>query len=403
MGGWAILATDILVMPGLAQIAGEYSLHLAGVAEPGVAAVTVVGVVWIALMTLVCYLGIELSANMQKVLLGAEIAILLIFSGVALAKVYSGATPGTRVALTWFDPFSIGGGDFIQAMLIAIFIYWGWDTGASVNEETENPRSAPARAAVVSTVLLVGLYVIVAVAAVAFAEPALETYSGDDFLAPLAHNVLGSGMDKLLLIAVLTSAAACTQTTILPAARTAISMARAGALPRSFADIHPRFLTPGFATLAMGAISIVWYLCLVFAFSSDVLTDSVTATAIGIAFYYGLTGFACIAYYRREIFKNLTNFIVIGVVPGAGAFSMLLLLVGSCFNYAHPDQSKTSFHGIGAPLVFALGALAIGVVLMLWVRLALPGFFARKREVADPAVILEVRRSTYVFGFTDET
>src|ERR1700693_2216996 len=63
MGGWAILATDILVMPGLAQIAGEYSLHLAGVSEPTVLAVTVVGVVWIALMTLICYRGIELSAS----------------------------------------------------------------------------------------------------------------------------------------------------------------------------------------------------------------------------------------------------------------------------------------------------------------------------------------------------
>ena len=106
-----------------------------------------------------------------------------------------------------------------------------------MNEETENPRIAPARAAVVSTVLLVGIYLIVSVAAIAFAEPKLSTYNGDDFLAPLANHVLGTGMDKLLIVAVLTSAAACTQTTILPAARTAISMARVGALPKRFGDI----------------------------------------------------------------------------------------------------------------------------------------------------------------------
>src|SRR5580658_3097891 len=58
IGGWAVLATDILVMPGLAQIAGEYSLHLVGVAEPTAAGVTVVGVAWIVLMTLICYWGI---------------------------------------------------------------------------------------------------------------------------------------------------------------------------------------------------------------------------------------------------------------------------------------------------------------------------------------------------------
>jgi amino acid transporter len=388
MGGWAILATDILVMPGLAQIAGEYSLHLAGVGEPTVFAVTVAGVAWIALMTLICYRGIELSANTQKFLLGAEIVILIIFAVVALTKVYSGAVPGSPVALSWFNPFTIGSGsDFTQAMLVAIFIYWGWDTGAAVNEETENPKTAPARAAVVSTILLVGIYVIVSVAAVAFAEPELASYSGDDFLAPLANSVLGSGMSKLLIIAVLTSAAACAQTTVLPAARTAISMARAGALPKAFAEIHPRYLTPGFATLAMGMVSIVWYLGLVFIFSNDVLTDSVTATAIGIAFYYGLTGFACVAYYRREIFKSARNFIFMGAVPAVGAMSMLLLFVGSCITYSNPDQSKTAFGGIGAALIFGIGALVAGVVLMAWVRFALPEFFGRKREIVDPNLL----------------
>ena len=36
MGGWVILATDILVMPGLAQIAGTYSCHLFGFDQPSV-------------------------------------------------------------------------------------------------------------------------------------------------------------------------------------------------------------------------------------------------------------------------------------------------------------------------------------------------------------------------------
>ena len=387
LGGWAIIVTDILVMPGLSQIAGEYSLHLVGIEAPTTAAVTAVGVAWIILMTLVCYIGIELSANSQKVLLAAEIVILLIFAAVALTKVYSGAVPGTRIALSWFNPFTIdSGADFMQAMLIAIFIYWGWDTGAAVNEETENPTGAPARAAVISTLLLVAIYAIVACAAISFAEPDLEKYTGDDFLAPLANHVLGAGMDKLLLIAVLTSAAACTQTTILPAVRTALSMARAGSLPQEFAEIHPRFLTPGFATLAMGAVSIVWYLALVIFSDNNVLADSVTATAIGIAFYYGLTGFACVAYFRRQIFKSAKNFIFIGLIPGVGALSMLALFVGSCINFASPDQSKTSFAGVGAALIFGAGGMLIGVALMLWMRLALPSFFKRVPEVIDPAV-----------------
>jgi amino acid transporter len=265
-----------------------------------------------------------------------------------------------------------------------VFIYWGWDTGATVNEETENPHSAPARAAVLATVLLVGLYVIVAVAAVAFAEPGLEKFNGDDFLAPLATDVLGSGIGKLLIFAVLTSAAACTQTTILPAARTAISMARMGALPQKFGAIHPRFLTPSFATLVMGAVSIAWYLGLVFISDNNVLTDSVTATAIGIAFYYGLTGVACVVYYRHEHLKGVKNFLFYGVLPALGALIMLALLVAACINYSDPSQGKTAIHGIGAPLVFGVGAIVFGLILMALVRMALPDFFRRKREVFKP-------------------
>lgn len=382
MGGWAILATQILVMPGQAQIAGEYSLHFFGVEQPTTGAVAIVAMAWIAVMTFVCYVGIEVSARTQKILLAAEFIILMIFAAVALVKVYSGAATGAKVALDWFNPFTVANGDFTQAMLVAIFIYWGWDTGVSVNEETQNPGDAPARAAIVSTLLLVGLFLIVAVAAVAIAEPDLASYNGDDFLAPLSTSVLGPGIGKLLIFAVLTSAAACTQTTILPTARTAVSMARAGALPKKFGEIHPRYLTPGFATLVTGAISAVWYLALVGLFSNDVLTDSVTATAIGIAFYYGLTGFTCVAWFRREIFANAGAFFFAGVVPLAGGLAMLGLLIGACINYAKPDQAKTALFGVGAPLIFGLGALALGVVLMVLARFTLPDFFRRRRGAA---------------------
>jgi hypothetical protein len=59
-----------------------------------------------------------------------------------------------------------------------------------------------------------------------------------DVLSVLGTEVLGSPLDKLLIIAVLTSAAASTQTTILPTARTSLSMAVKGAAPRMFGSIH---------------------------------------------------------------------------------------------------------------------------------------------------------------------
>ena len=97
-GGWGIVAADILVMASLAQIAGQYVFLLFGAdgigSNPSSGWVLLVGILWIVVMTAICYVGIEISANMQKVLLGIELTILLLFSVVALVKV--GLGPRTR-------------------------------------------------------------------------------------------------------------------------------------------------------------------------------------------------------------------------------------------------------------------------------------------------------------------
>src|SRR5438552_3352558 len=61
MGGWAIVVTDVIVMATLAQIAAIYTFLLFGwdSAANSTFAVIVAGVIWIALMTLICYIGIE--------------------------------------------------------------------------------------------------------------------------------------------------------------------------------------------------------------------------------------------------------------------------------------------------------------------------------------------------------
>jgi amino acid transporter len=388
MGGWSIIVSDIIVMPSLAAVAADYSFETFGIdynAYPIL--VALVGVAWIAAMTATCYLGIEISARTQQILLGAELAILALFAIVALTKVYTGAAPaGSQpVSLSWFNPFDTGGLDnFAKAILLAVVIYWGWDTAVSVNEETQNPGTAPGRAAIVATIVLLGIFTAVAVAATAFAGPAVLAKNTDDVLAALGENVLGPGFDKLLTLAVLASAVASAQTTILPTARMAVSMAAAGALPKRFAEIQPRYLSPGFATLVMGGISIVWFIFLTIV-STDVLEDSILALGLIIAFYYGLTGFACVILYRRELFKSIGNCLFIGILPGLGGLIMFALFVRMCFDFSKPSAGATVVFGVGGPLVIGVGALLIGVVLMALAQLGLPDFFKRRPEVIDLA------------------
>jgi amino acid transporter len=411
MGGWGILMTDLVVMPSLSVIAGSYTFSLFG--AHGIAAdtsglwVTVIGVIWIVVMTAICYIGIELSARTQVLLLSAELLVLTIFSIVALVKVYTRHIAGSiKPTGSWFEFWHAGVGPLSAAMLVAVFIYWGWDTAVTVNEESKDANHTPGVAAVLSTFILLLIYVIVGVAAVAFKGPDFlsNPNNSSDILNALGGTVLGSPWDKLLIIAVLTSASASTQTTILPAARSALSMATHKALPAKFGSINRKFLSPGFATLFFGAFSIVWYVVLTIVSPNDVLGNSISALGFGIAFYYGITGYACVIYYRKLIFKSLKNFIFVGLAPLIGALTLTGIFVVAIFYYSNPansfitgqawlpfihfDVHLLGLHlyvtkGLGPPVVLGLGLLLIGVPLMIYWRIRHPEFFQRKAEIAE--------------------
>jgi amino acid transporter len=392
LGGWAIVVADIIVMANLSQIAGIYTFLLVGADSYAASTfwVTLVGVLWIVIMTAICYIGVELSAKTQWYLLAAEIITLAAFAVVALWKVYVDSPPhSVDPSLSWLNPFAITSTDALVAgILVAVFIYWGWDSTVTVNEESADPNHGPGLAAIVATLVLVGTYVIVSIAAQAYAGPDFLVNNSDDVLSALGDPVLGSPRDKLLIIAVLTSASASTQTTILPTTRTVLSMAYHGAAPRRFARIHPQHLTPSTATIWMGVLSVVWYVGLTWV-SEDILFDSIASLGLMIAFYYGLTGYACAIYYRHELVKSAKNFVLIGVAPVVGGVVLTYVFVKSCIDLSDPANSESgnSWFGIGPPLVIGGAFLVLGVALMLAWYAKAPEFFRRKPEVADPTVL----------------
>ncbi|GAA1887706.1 APC family permease [Lapillicoccus jejuensis] len=388
MGGWGIIIADVIVMANLAAIAGSYSFTLVGLDSLAADTTwsTVAGVVWIVIMTWICWRGIEVSARLQYVLLGLEVVTLIAFAGFALVKVYAGGAPsGLRPSLDWLSPAGLTGSAFVTAILIAVFIYWGWDSAVAVNEESDDPARTPGRAAIISTVLLLLTYALVSVATIAFAGVGDSGIglgnadNADDVFAAMGHDVFGGGavgwiMVHLLAICVLTSSAASTQTTILPTARTALSMAAFKALPERFARIHPRYLTPTDSTLWMGAVSIAFYVGLTLV-SDKVLGDTIAAVGLMIAFYYGLTGFACAWFYRRTMWSSPRDIVMQGVFPLLGGLLLLGAFVVASVQYAAPDYGSTTFFGIGGVFVIGIGSLLLGVVLMVVWNALQPDYF----------------------------
>jgi amino acid transporter len=199
--------------------------------------------------------------------------------------------------------------------------------------------------------------------------------------------VLGAVGVKFLIVAVLTSAAASTQTTILPTARTTLSMAKWGAIPKAIGRIHPRFFTPTVSTWGFGVLSIAVAVPLIL-ISSTVLELAVVALGIPVCFYYGSTGFASIVYYRREVFDNPRKFVLVGLLPFLGGVIMYAIGIYAIIHYGHKENAEgKEYLGLTLPLWFGGIGMVVGFVIMLISRPYFKGFFSRKTETATPGLL----------------
>ena len=406
-GGWAIVAADVLVMASLAQVASQYCFLLFGAtgigSNPTSGWVLLGGIIWIILMTAICYIGIEVSANFQKALLAIELTMLFVLSIVALVKVGNGSAPPGHLtpSIDWLNPFKISSfSAFASGIILMVFIYWGWDTAVAVNEETKDKTRTPGLAAIFSTFILLITYALVIFSIQAFAGVGAKgtglsnTNNAGDVLSVQGNAIFGtSGFGPvfyhLLLIMVLSSAAASTQTTILPTARTTLSMAAYKALPKSFAKVHPRFMTPTVSTIVMGAVSIALYVGLNYTSNGiGVIGDAVIAIGLYIAFYYGLTGFACAWYYRKNLTSSARNLWMQGILPVTGG--LILWFLGGWSMWLDYDVATANDYTmwtvpvihwqIGGAFVIAVAAALAGLVFYLFCRYVRPGapFFKGK-------------------------
>jgi amino acid transporter len=387
LGGWGIIMADLVIMPNLAGITAQYTFLLFG--WDGLAgnywAVAALGCFYIIAMTWICVTGIELSARTQVLLLGTEVTVLVLFSVMALVEVYGSDPPkgSVKPSLSWLNPFALDSwGALTGGVLVALFIYWGWDTAVTVNEECEDANTTPGKAGIISTVILLAIYVVVTIGAQAAKGPGFLTDNAGDALGAVGDVVLGSTVNKLLILAVMSSAMASTQTTILPAARSMLSMGSHKAAPPVMADINRKHLTPAKATWFFGFVSCAWYLLLVVigGEAQNPYYASIAAVGLMIAFYYGLTGIVCVVYYRKYLLHSWRNFVYVGVLPGLGGVILALIFVKSLIDNFQDKETYGELLGAGSVFTIGVALLLLGVPLMFWCQFKYPEFFSIKRD-----------------------
>jgi amino acid transporter len=166
-------------------------------------------------------------------------------------------------------------------------------------------------------------------------------------------------------------------------------MATYKALPARFATIHPRYLTPSYATVVAGVVAGVFYSVLTF-LSENVLTDTIYSLGIMICFYYGLTAFGCIWFFRNELFASPSSFVFKLLFPLLGGLGLFGVLAVTLKDSASPDYgSGASIFGVGLVLVLGLGLILFGVVLMLVWRAVEPAFFRGETLRKDTPVLID--------------
>jgi amino acid transporter len=405
LGGWAAVLATVIVLSNLAGVAVQFFYQFLGDLTDSQSSVgdlwenrgvnVATCLVFLALATWVAYRGITTTEHVQIVLVLFQLALLLVFAVVAFAKAGDSPT-GIDFDLGWFSPAGLTLSAFIAGLSGSIFAFWGWDTALTVNEETTDADRTPGRAALLCVLSILLTYLLVAVALQMYAGVGSEGLGlgndeiSDNVFGALARPILGQPLDLLLYLAVLASSAASLITTFLPTSRTMLAMATYRAFPRRFATIHPTHKTPSFATVAAGIGAGAFYTLLTFV-SERVLTDTIYSLGIMICFYYGLTAFACIWYFRNELFLNAFNIVFKFLFPLLGGLGLGWVFVVTLRDSASPDYgSGAEIGGVGLVLILGLGLIVAGVVFMLIQRARDGAFFRGETLLKDtPALVVE--------------
>lgn len=391
-GGWTVLVATVLAMTALAEVGASALLAFLGLdaAADSTFAVTAVAVLLIAFVVTVAYRGIQLAAHVQYAMVGLQLLALLAFGVAAFAR-DGAAAP----SLSWVDPFAFDDfGSFAEAVLLCLFIYWGWDALITFNEETVDSGRTPGRAAIASTLILLVTYLFTAFAAITFAGTGTgglglgDEENAADVLTHLAPTVLGGAASRLVTLAIAVSAVGALLTCAGSTPRSTLSMSAHGALPAAFGRMHPRFRTPAFGTVFCGAVAAV-ALVLLTLVSADFLGDAILSIGLLIAFYYGVTGFACAWYFRRQLRNSPRDLLAKGVLPAAGGLMMLAAFVRSAYDMADPAYGSTSIGGVGGVFLLGVGSIVLGGVVMLLVRTRHRRFFQDGRTAVTALSVTE--------------
>lgn len=357
LAGWMILLYYTLGTTTLTIPAGLYTLELVA---PSLIenhwAIFYAAALWNVLITLFAVMGLKIVARFEWSIVVFQYAVLLIVAAVALVALAQGTT-AVRFSWDWFSWEGIGGmKGLMGGILIACFMYSGWDASIYVNEETTDRANNPGKAALSSVVLLAIVYSLATFAFQGVLTADEVRLHAGNLLSAVSGRLLHKPWDSIMALAVLTATLASLQAAVVSASRVGLAMSRDRVMPRYFQRMSEGNSSPWAATLTMSGANLA-LLALALGTTSVAAALSNAASSLGLIsiVFYGLTAAAALWQQRASLTSSAANLIFGGMLPLIGVAFSVWVLVESLATGA--VTYTVMCYGLGSIGVGALAAI----------------------------------------------
>jgi len=211
-----------------------------------------VAVSWLAIMTVVNYLGVRLGGAVQVVLTLVKIISVLLVIGVAF---FSGTGSPHPADPVW--PSALDSGiltAFLAALAAGLWAYDGWEDLNLVGSEVENPQKNFPRALLGGVALVAAIYLLFSAACLRVL-PFDAVANSSHIASDVVERIAGHGAAYWMTLAMVISAIGSLNSSVLSGARVPYAMARDGIFFKIADGIHPKFLTPARALIFQGVLA----------------------------------------------------------------------------------------------------------------------------------------------------
>lgn len=348
--GWAVLvSTAIFMVSGTIPAATGLLSFMNNEAANDPTTVMFCAACLLIFVGFIVVKGIKLASFVQTILTVIEVGILIAIIVVALIHFYKAPVDAFRFEELSFTAFSPD--TFALGALTALFFFWGWDVTLNLSEETTESAANPGKGAIwaMGIVLLTfGSFTVATQMALTTAE---IQAAGTNIVLALADKVFPRPYSYLAVLSVLLSTLGTLETTILQFTRTLFAKGRDKVLHPRYAELHSKWKTPVIATLPIILMGIVFLLFSSFSPTvAQVIDVSIKSIGFQVAFYYGLTGFACAWHFRLEARESVGKFLMWFLWPLLSAIFISFVGIYSALTF---DLLTT---------VIGLGGIAVGIV-----------------------------------------